>query len=166
MSHPGVVRGPLGRGRTATPAKWKERLEALRYLPALFRLIWRTHRGYTSAIVVLRAVRSVVPIATFWVGKLILDAVIAAKAGHGTLTQIWRYLALELLIVLSGEILARASSLVESLLGDLFSNAMSVELMEHAAKLGDVALRAPAAPVIRGDAGVEGSAPSGGFCPR
>src|SRR5438445_2748950 len=135
MSHPVVVRGPLGRGSTATPATWKERLEALRYLPALFRLIWRTHRGYTSAIVVLRAVRSVVPIATFWVGKLILDAVIAAKAGHGTLTQIWRYLALELLIVLSGEILARASSLVESLLGDLFSNAMSVELMEHAAKL-------------------------------
>ena len=135
MSHPVVVRGPLGRGRTATPANWKERLEALRYLPALFRLIWRTHRGYTSAIVVLRAVRSVVPIATFWVGKLILDAVIAAKAGHGSVTQIWRYLALELLIVLSGQILARASSLVESLLGDLFSNAMSVELMEHAAKL-------------------------------
>ena len=76
-----------------------------------------------------------VPIATFWVGKLILDAVIAAKAGHGSVTQIWRYLALELLIVLSGEIFARASSLVESLLGDLFSNAMSVELMEHAAKL-------------------------------
>ena len=76
-----------------------------------------------------------VPIATFWVGKLILDAVIAAKAGHGSVTQIWRYLALELLIVLSGQILARASSLVESLLGDLFSNAMSVELMEHAAKL-------------------------------
>ena len=34
-----------------------------------------------------------------------------------------------------GEILARASSLIESLLGDLFSNAMSVRLMEHAATL-------------------------------
>ena len=135
MSHPVLVPPPLGRRRAGTPANWKERLEALRYLPALFRLIWRTHRGYTLAIVVLRVVRSVVPVATFWVGKLILDSVIAAKAGTGSLTQIWRYLALELLIVLSGEILARASSLVESLLGDLFSNAMSVELMEHAAKL-------------------------------
>src|SRR2546430_869635 len=135
MSHPVVVRGPLGRGSTATPASWKERLEALRYLPALFRLIWRTHRGYTSAIVVLRVVRSVVPVATFWVGKLILDSVISAKASHGPLTQIWRYLALELAIVLAGEVLARASSLIESLLGDLFSNAMSIELMEHAAKL-------------------------------
>ena len=135
MSHPVFGPGPLGRRRASTPATWKERLEALRYIPALFGLIWRTHRGYTLAIVLLRVVRSVVPVATFWVGKLILDAVIAAKGGTGSLTQIWRYLALELLIVLSGEILARASSLIESLLGDLFSNAMSVELMEHAAKL-------------------------------
>src|SRR6267378_72764 len=57
------------------------------------------------------------------------------KERHGSLGPIWRYLALELAIVLTGEILARASSLIESLLGDLFSNSMSVQLMEHAAKL-------------------------------
>ena len=135
MSHPVFVPAPLGRRRAAQPASWKERLEALRYIPALFRLIWRTHRGYTSTIVVLRVVRSVVPVATFWVGKLILDSVIAAKAGNTSLSQVWRYLVLELGIVLVSEILARASSLTESLLGDLFSNAMSVRLMEHAAKL-------------------------------
>ena len=135
MSHPVFVPAPLGRRRSKEPATWRERLEALRYVPALFRLIWRTHRGYATAMVVLRVVRSVVPVATFWVGKLILDSVIAAKSGHGSLSQVWRYLALELAIVLAGEILARASSLIESLLGDLFSNAMSVELMEHAAKL-------------------------------
>jgi len=135
MSHPVFVPAPLGRRRAKAPASWRERLEALRYVPALFRLIWRTHRGYTTAIVVLRVVRSVIPVATFWVGKLILDSVIAAKAGTGSLSHVWRYLALELAIVLSGEILARASSLIESLLGDLFSNAMSVQLMEHAARL-------------------------------
>src|SRR2546423_4491470 len=134
MSHPVFVPAPLGR-RRAAPTNWKERLAGLKYIPALFRLIWGTHRAYTAAIVVLRVVRSVVPVATFWVGKLILDSVIAAKAGNGSLSQIWRYLALELVIVLAGEVLARASSLIESLLGDLFSNAMSVELMEHAAKL-------------------------------
>jgi ATP-binding cassette subfamily B protein len=126
---------PLGRRRTDQPAGWKERLAALRYVPALFQLIWRTHRGYATAMIALRVVRSVIPVATFWVGKLILDAVIAAKAGRGDLSQVWRYLALEIAIVLVGEILARASSLIESLLGDLFSNAMSVRLMEHAATL-------------------------------
>ena len=137
MSHPVFIRaGMRGRPRVEEgPVSWKERLEALRYVPALFRLIWRTHRGYTTAMIVLRVARSVVPVMTFWVGKLILDSVIAAKAAHGSLSQVWRYLVLELAIVLMGEILARASSLIESLLGDLFSNAMSVELMEHAAKL-------------------------------
>jgi len=136
MGHP-----MFGGGRNRRPrpddesVTWKERLEALRYVPSLFRLIWRTHRGYTAAMVVLRIVRAFVPVVTFWVGKLILDSVIAAKAGNGSLTQVWRYLVLELGIVLVGEILARASSLIESLLGDLFSNAMSVQLMEHAAKL-------------------------------
>ena len=137
MSHPPIGGAGLRRRQRTDeePVSWQERLQALRYVPALFRLIWRTHRGYTAAMIVLRIVRSVVPVTTFWVGKLILDSVIAAKAGHGSLTQVWRYLALELAIVLTGEVLARASSLIESLLGDLFSNAMSVQLMEHAAKL-------------------------------
>jgi ATP-binding cassette subfamily B protein len=134
MSHPVFVPAPLGR-RRPEPAGWKEKVSALRYIPALFRLIWGTHRGYATAIIALRVVRSVIPVATFWVGKLILDAVIAAKDGHGNLSQVWRYLALELGIVLVGEVLARASSLIESLLGDLFSNAMSVRLMQHAATL-------------------------------
>ena len=126
----------LGRRRKKEePATWKERLAAVRYVPDLFRLIWRTHRGFATAMMVLRVLRSVVPVATFWVGKLILDSVIAAKAGSGDIRHVWRYLVLEVGIVLIAEILARASSLVESLLGDLFSNAMSVRLMEHAAKL-------------------------------
>jgi ATP-binding cassette subfamily B protein len=136
MSHSMLGAGKIRRPRPDDESvSWKERLEALRYVPALFRLIWGTHRGYTAAMVVLRVVRAFVPVVTFWVGKLILDSVIAAKAGSGSLTQVWRYLVMELGIVLIGEILARASSLIESLLGDLFSNAMSVQLMEHAAKL-------------------------------
>ena len=117
------------------PIGWKDRVAALRHVPALFRLIWETHRGYAVAMVLLRIVSSVIPVSTFWVGKLILDSVIAARAGNGNLSQIWKYIALEVVIVLVGEILARASSLIESLLGDLFSNVMSVRLMEHASTL-------------------------------
>jgi len=117
------------------PIGWKDRLAALRHVPALFRLIWETHRGYAVAMVLLRIVSSVIPVSTFWVGKLILDSVIAARAGNGSLSQVWKYIAIEVAIVLVGEILARATSLIESLLGDLFSNVMSVRLMEHASTL-------------------------------
>jgi len=140
MSHP-FTGAPMSRRRGTAKAEgdppigWKERVAALRHVPALFRLIWETHRGYAVSMVLLRIVSSVIPVSTFWVGKLILDSVIAARAGNASLSQIWKYIALEVVIVLVGEILARASSLVESLLGDLFSNVMSVRLMEHASTL-------------------------------
>jgi ATP-binding cassette subfamily B protein len=135
MSHPVFVPAPLGRRRPPAESGWKEKLAALRYVPSLFRLIWRTHRGYATAMIALRVIGSFIPVATFWVAKLILDSVIAARGGQGTLDQVWKYLALEIAIILVGEIVARGSSLIESLLGDLFSNAMSVRLMEHSATL-------------------------------
>ena len=70
MGHPmfggGKIRRPRPDDESVT---WKERLQALRYVPALFRLIWGTHRGYTVAMVLLRVVRAFVPVATFWVGE-------------------------------------------------------------------------------------------------
>ena len=42
---------------------------------------------------------------------------------------------LELAIALLSDVLGRVSALLESLLGDLFSNEMSVRLMRHAARL-------------------------------
>ncbi len=118
------------------PQTWRERLAALRYLPQLLRLVWQTHRGYTVAMVLLRLARALVPVASLWAAKLIIDHVVdLVKQPGGSLTPLWRVVALELGIVVTGELLARASSLVESLLGDLFSNHISVRLMRHAATL-------------------------------
>jgi ATP-binding cassette subfamily B protein len=110
-------------------------MDALRYVPQLVRLVWDTHRGFTVAMTALRLVRAFVPIATLWIGKLIIDGVVAAQRDGGTWRAISGLVAVELAIVIVGELLARASSLVESLLGDLFSNRISVRLMEHAATL-------------------------------
>ena len=118
------------------PRGMRERLAALQYLPQLVRLVWQTHRGFTLAMVVLRLVRAFVPVATLWAAKLIIDEVVLLTRTPGApLTDLWRVVALELAIVVAGELLARASALVESLLGDLFSNQISVRLMRHAATL-------------------------------
>jgi ATP-binding cassette, subfamily B, bacterial len=122
------------------PPTWGERLAALRHVPPLVRLVFQTHRGYTVAILVLRAIRSLIPVAVLWVGKLIIDGVIAGVAAvHAGRSPDWRHLAvlvgLELGIAVFGEGLARLSSLLESLLGDLFANRLSVRLMHHAATL-------------------------------
>ena len=62
------------------PRGMRQRLAALRYLPQLVRLVWQTHRGFTLTMVVLRLVRAFVPVATLWVGKLIIDERRAAHA--------------------------------------------------------------------------------------
>ncbi|MBA3670879.1 MAG: ABC transporter ATP-binding protein [Gemmatimonadaceae bacterium] len=118
------------------PQGWRARLAALRYLPALLRLVWSTHPGFTLSMILLRLARSGVPIATLWAAKLIIDQVVHLATTRGAaLAPLWRVVALEMGIVIAGELLARASSLVESLLGDLFSNDISVRLMRHAATL-------------------------------
>jgi ATP-binding cassette subfamily B protein len=119
---------------------WRQRLEAVRNLKPLLVMVWQTHRGYVTAIVVLRALRAVVPLAVLWIGKLIIDGVIQAYAAHtGGRPVAWQHLAglvaIELGFAVTGDALARAGTLVESLLGDLFSNRISVRLMEHAAQL-------------------------------
>ncbi len=98
-------------------------------------MVWETHRGYTVTMGVLRFVRAFVPVAALWIGKLIIDAVVSMRGGAVDLPRLWELVGLEILIVVAGELLARASSLVESLLGDLFSNRTSIRLMEHAATL-------------------------------
>jgi len=113
----------------------RQQVEALRYVPPLLKMVWETHRGYTLTMAALRLLRSAIPVATLWVGKLILDAIVSMRDGTPDLPYLWKLIGLEVAIVLIGEALARGSSLVESLLGDLFSNHTSVRLMEHAATL-------------------------------
>ena len=83
----------------------------------------------------LRRLRAGIRVATLWVGKLIIDTVVASRESSPDFARLWKLVALEIAIVTANEVLARASSLVESLLGDLFSNHTSVRLMEHAATL-------------------------------
>src|SRR6187200_454842 len=78
LQHP-VIRGN-GRGRHA-PAPdvgWRERLQALRHLPKLLRMVWETEPRYVVGILLLRVARSAVPLAVLWIGKLIVDGVVHA----------------------------------------------------------------------------------------
>jgi ATP-binding cassette, subfamily B, bacterial len=108
----------------------------MRNLPPFLRMVWETHRGYVAGIAALRLLRAFVPIATLWIGKLIVDEIVLALGAAG---PDWDRLALlvglELAVVAVGETAARVGTLLESLLGDLFSNRMSIRLMRHAAAL-------------------------------
>jgi len=125
----------LARKDSPLPPTWRERIHAFQYVPPFLQLVWQTHRPYTTAMVALRLVRSFVPVGALWVGKLIIDTVLAIRGGTAAATELWTLVGIEIAIVVAGDLLARGSALIESLLGDLFSNVTSVRLMEHAATL-------------------------------
>lgn len=114
----------------------RERLQALRLVPRFLGMVWRTNRWYGAGILVVRGLAAFGPVAMLWVGKLVIDGVVAnvgsADPDWGGLVAL---VGLELAIALVMDALGRIASLLETLLGDRFGNEMSVLLMRHAATL-------------------------------
>jgi len=103
-------------------------------------MVWESEPRYVVGILLLRVARSLIPLAVLWIGKLIVDAVVhgiatAGGGGPAPWLRLGELLVIELGVALIGELLTRVSALLESLLGDLFANRTSVDLMRHAATL-------------------------------
>ena len=128
-------------------AAFRDRLGALRTMPKLFRLVWRTSPSLVLTTVVLRLARAVLPTAALYVGKLIIDAVVGeARLPHpgprfsdwlaaGRLTHVALLVLAEAALGILSDLLGRASTFVGDLLGQRYSDAASLALMRHAATL-------------------------------
>lgn len=114
----------------------KQRFQALKYLPPFFREIWHTHPTMTAANVSLRLLRSAIPFLLLYVGKLIIDDVLLLINHQQTDTHrlLW-LVGYELGLALLSDMLNRATTLLDALLGDLHANRSSVQIMQHAAKM-------------------------------
>ena len=116
---------------------FKERLSALKNLPEFFKLVWKSSPGKTLASFLLRIVRSAMPVALLYVGKLIIDQVVLLhdhRAG-GDQHRLWELVIIEFALAILTDGLNRMINLMDSLLGDLFSNYTSMRIMRHAATL-------------------------------
>ena len=120
---------------TKPPPTLRARFAALRHLPPFLRLIWQTSPPMALAGMVLRIARAAIPVATLWVGKLILDEVVLLARSPSDPTPVLQLLALEFGLALLADGLGRLTALLDSLLGDRFTNQTSVRLMQHAAEL-------------------------------
>src|SRR3954451_18550387 len=96
-------RAPMN-GRTKR-LTWRERFAAMRYVPALLVLVWRTDRALTFTTAVLRVVRAFVPVASLWIGKLILDEVIRSRADGPNWTRLAILVGTEFAIAIGSDIL-------------------------------------------------------------
>ena len=125
---------------------FRERMNAMRNLPPFLRQVWQTSPALTLASLCLRLLRALLPVAMLYVGKLIIDEAVrlagtgampplgeALASGH--LDTLLELLALELGIAIGSDLLGRVVNYADALLSELFTNATSVRLMEHAAEL-------------------------------
>jgi ATP-binding cassette subfamily B protein len=107
-------------------------------------MVWDTSPGLTVATIILRLVASVVPVGQLWIGKLIIDQVVRSIQGHSVDSQrVWVCLACEIALAVLNDLLSRAVNLSDSLLGDRFTNYVSLRMMEHADRLDLVSFENP-----------------------
>ncbi|MCC6774314.1 MAG: ABC transporter ATP-binding protein, partial [Gemmatimonadaceae bacterium] len=140
-----------GNGRGARdsrvpPTTLRARLAALRNVRPFLRLVWQTSPALTTWTLVVRLMRALLPVTSLYVGKLIIDEVVALVAGgasgaslvdwsSGALHHLAWLLAAEFGLAVLSDVLGRVTFLIDSLLGERFNITTSVRLMEHAATL-------------------------------
>ena len=136
-----------GKPTRGTRPSVRERWDAMRNLRPFLAQIWRTSPALTLATLALRLLRALLPVVMLYVGKLIIDEalrLVGLQSGHTTLRAWWDsgllqpllwLLALEFGLAVLSDVFGRLVSLFDQLLSELFTNATSVRLMEHAATL-------------------------------
>ncbi|WP_423065434.1 ABC transporter ATP-binding protein [Devosia sp. CN2-171] len=131
----------------ALPFDKGERLKTFRHLGRLFAQMWRTSPWLMSLSIALRLVVAVQPPLVLLFTKLIIDEVVQqtglGSAGpevtdwveSGRLTYLALLLGAEFALVFARDAFNRAINVVDGILGESHSNAVSLELMQHAAEL-------------------------------
>lgn len=124
----------------------RERFSAMRNIRPFLAEIWSTSKPLTIAAVIIRLLRALFPIVTLYIGKLIIDeAIRLVDVGvtddlmlalqDGTLNRLLLFLVLEFALAVANDLFGRLSGYVDSVLSEMFTNATSIRLMEHASTL-------------------------------
>ncbi|MFN4015320.1 MAG: ABC transporter ATP-binding protein [Reyranella sp.] len=132
---------------TISASSFRERVGALRNLRPFLAMVWATSPALTASTITLRLIRALLPVATLYVGKLIIDDVVMLvqlpdkpatlqqwlDSGH--LNRLGLLLGAEFAVAVLADGLGRIVALLDGLLAERVSTSSSVRLMEHAATL-------------------------------
>ncbi|MDG2450919.1 MAG: ABC transporter ATP-binding protein [Saprospiraceae bacterium] len=76
------------------------------------------------------------PVAILWVGKEIIDAVIAlSQSDTSDYTKLWWLVGIELVLAVGSDLLGRAATLSTTLVGSLYANESSVEIIKKTGQM-------------------------------
>ena len=123
---------------------WRERVTALRNVPAVLRFVWESGRTVVVLGLIARVIASLLPPALFWVSKLIIDTIYRILTTHQPIgTRLWWLVAGEFVLAVSTSVLGRVIDYLDALLAGRYMHHVSVRVMEHAASLDLLAYEDP-----------------------
>lgn len=115
---------------------WRDRLQALRNIPPVLRIVWESGRAVVTFGLICRVFVSVVPVSAAWVTRLIIDNITAILRGKATITpQLWWLVALEFGLVVLGNLFGRLIDYYDTVLADRYTRHVSIRVMQHASQL-------------------------------
>ncbi len=115
---------------------WRERLEALRNLPPVLKIVWESGPLVVALGLAFRLVASLLPVALLFVTKLIIDNIEnTVKSGQAVPHSLWWLVAAEFGLVVVSGVLTRTIDYLDSLFADKYTRHVSIEVLRHAAKL-------------------------------
>ena len=115
---------------------WGKRLQALKNIPPVLKIIWQSSPAVVSAELALRAIVAVVPVGLLAVTRLIIDAVVGHVARGAALRHdFWWLVGAEFALASLSTILNRIVDFCDTLLADKFARHISIRIMEHASRL-------------------------------
>jgi ATP-binding cassette, subfamily B, bacterial len=117
-------------------AKWSERLQALRKIPPVLRMVWTCAPEVVALSVGARLAVSVIPVALLWVTRIIIDAIDRHIWYHTALPHtFWLLVTLEFALASLAAMLGRALCFFDTVLADKFTRHISTRIMEHGSRL-------------------------------
>ncbi len=123
---------------------WGERVSALRHVPPVLGIVWRSGPLVVCLGLVFRLLASALPIALLWVAKLIIDSIVYTVSNHQPVQPgFWWLVAAEFGLAICASILGRTIDYLDALLADKYTRYVSIEVMKHSAELDLAAYEDP-----------------------
>ncbi|HEX4773115.1 MAG TPA: ABC transporter ATP-binding protein [Bryobacteraceae bacterium] len=120
----------------STFAAWRERLQALRNLPPVLKIVWQSGPGVVIAGLVARIIASCIPVSAGWVAGAIVDNVTNIVHHQEQLSQhLWVLVALEFALTVTGGLVGRVMDYYDAVLADRYTRHVSIQVMDHASQL-------------------------------
>ncbi|MGC2322863.1 MAG: ABC transporter ATP-binding protein [Terriglobales bacterium] len=123
---------------------WDERVSALRNVPPVLKIVWRSGPTVVALGLLARVVVSLLPLALLAITKLIVDYIVHAVSTHQMVPQrFWWLVGAEFGLAVLLSVLGRVVDYLDAVLADKYSQHVSVQVMAHAAELDLLAYENP-----------------------